>query len=59
MLYDIDFTHGKQQNTLFLCFIVETTWDNIIRVYKDTAESVLGFRKKKDKEWITPETTRR
>ena len=39
--------------------IVETTWDNITRVYKDTAESVLGFRKKKDKEWITPETRRK
>ena len=36
--------------------IVETKWDNIIRVYKDTAKNVLGFRKKKDKQWITPET---
>ena len=24
--------------------------------YKDIAESGLGFRKKKDKQWITPET---
>ena len=30
--------------------IVGTTWDNIIRVYKDSAESVLGFRKEKDKQ---------
>ena len=29
--------------------IVETTWDNIIRVYKDTVKKILGFRKKKDK----------
>ena len=28
-------------------------------MYKDTTESVLGFRKKKDKEWITPETWRK
>ena len=39
--------------------IVGTTWDNIIGVYKDTAESVLGFRKKKDKQWIPPETWRK
>ena len=39
--------------------IVETKWDNIIRVYKDTAKNVLGFRKKKDKQWITPETWRK
>ena len=39
--------------------IVETTWDNIIRVYKDTVKKMLGFRKKKDKQWITPETWRK
>ena len=39
--------------------IVETTRDKTIRVYKDTAERFLGFRKKKDKQWITPETWRK
>ena len=34
---------------------VETTWSNILRVYKETAESILGF-KKKDKQWITSDT---
>ena len=28
-------------------------------MYKDTAECVLEFRKKKDKQWITPETWRK
>ncbi|CAH1248758.1 Hypp8389 [Branchiostoma lanceolatum] len=38
--------------------IVETTWNTITKVYSETAEKVLGYRKRKDKEWITPETWR-
>lgn len=30
-----------------------------MKAYKETAESVVGFRKKKDKQWITPETWRK
>ena len=30
--------------------IVETTWDNITKAYKEIAESVLGFRMKRDKQ---------
>ena len=34
---------------------VETTWSNILRVYEETAESILGFTKK-DKQRITSDT---
>ena len=34
---------------------VETTWSNILRVYNETAESILGFTTK-DKQWITSDT---
>lgn len=34
---------------------VETTWSNILRVYNETAESILGFTKK-DIQWITSDT---
>lgn len=35
---------------------VEKAWGNIVKVYKETAESVIGLRKKGDKQWITPQT---
>ena len=37
---------------------IETEWVKIREVYKAAAEKVIGFRKKKNKEWITPETWR-
>ncbi|KAI8514548.1 hypothetical protein Bbelb_071390 [Branchiostoma belcheri] len=35
---------------------VETTWNTITKVYRETAEKVLGYRKRNNKEWITQET---
>lgn len=40
--------NGDQRN-------VEETWGNIAKLYEETAESVIGF-KKGDKEWITLQT---
>ena len=35
---------------------LEKNWKNITGIYKGTAEKVLGFRKKENKEWITSQT---
>lgn len=37
---------------------VSQKWKNIKNVYNNTAERVLGFRKRKNKEWLTPRTWR-
>ena len=39
---------------------VETAWNNVIILYnKETADVVLGFRKKRDKQWIIPDAWRK
>ena len=35
---------------------VNRKWENIKEIYVGTAEKVLGYKKRRDKEWITAET---
>ena len=35
---------------------VSQKWDTIKKIYCTTAEAVLGFKKRKNKEWLTPKT---
>ena len=36
--------------------VIEAKWTRIKKLYTETAEEVLGYQKKQDKEWIQKET---
>ena len=35
---------------------IDTKWESIKTTYVETATNILGYRKKKTREWLTPDT---
>ena len=56
MSIDIASVHLKLKMEKIRTLLKQPVVTVIVKVCHETTESVLGFRKKKNKQWITPET---